>query len=218
MISDPSLATRANLGAVREEEDRRSWVALGRVPDRHEFLRYPDGGVADAPFDELVERIAAILREERPDVVITFGPEGVTGHADHITVGRATTEAFRRCRVGSDGLARLLYSSIPNSMIERFNEELVATGKEPIDPTQPFQPRGVPDETIGVNVDCSSVVDRKRAAIREHRTQANDFSDELEDEVFRHETHVIGWPERRGRLGHARRRVRGLGLTTLAAR
>jgi N-acetyl-1-D-myo-inositol-2-amino-2-deoxy-alpha-D-glucopyranoside deacetylase len=196
MISDPSLATPANLGAVREDEDRRSWVALGRVPDRHEFLRYPDGGVADAPFDELVERIAAILREERPDVVITFGPEGVTGHADHITAGRATTEAFRRCRVGSDGLARLLYSSIPNSMIERFNEELVATGKEPIDPTQPFQPRGVPDETIGVNVDCSSVVDRKRAAIREHRTQANDFSDELEDEVFRHETHVIGWPER----------------------
>jgi LmbE family N-acetylglucosaminyl deacetylase len=88
-----------------------------------------------------------------------------------------------------------LYSSIPNSMIERFNEELVATGKEPIDPTQPFQPRGVPDETIGVNVDCSSVVDRKRAAIREHRTQANDFSAELEDEVFRHEPHVIGWPE-----------------------
>jgi N-acetyl-1-D-myo-inositol-2-amino-2-deoxy-alpha-D-glucopyranoside deacetylase len=75
MISDPSLATRANLGAVREDEDRRSWVALGRVPDRHEFLRYPDGGVADAPFDELVERIAAILREERPDVVITFDPK-----------------------------------------------------------------------------------------------------------------------------------------------
>ena len=106
MISDPSLATRANLGAVREDEDRRSWVALGRVPDRHEFLRYPDGGVADAPFDELVERIAAILREERPDVVITFGPEGVTGHADHITVGRATTEAFRRCRVGEATVSR----------------------------------------------------------------------------------------------------------------
>ena len=196
MISDPSLATRANLGAVREDEDRLSWIALGRVPDRHEFLRYPDGGVAEAPFDALVERLAAILREERPDVVITFGPEGVTGHADHIAVGKATTEAFDRCRSeGGDGFRRLLYSSIPNSMIERFNEELVATGKEPIDPTQPFQPRGVPDETIGVNVNCSSVVDRKRAAIHEHRTQANDFSDELEDEVFRHEPHVIGWPE-----------------------
>ena len=218
MISDPSLATRANLGAVREDEDRRSWVALGRVPDRHEFLRYPDGGVADAPFDELVERIAAILREERPDVVITFGPEGVTGHADHITVGRATTEAFHRCRVGSDGLARLLYSSIPNSMIERFNEELVATGKEPIDPTQPFQPRGVPDETIGVNVDCSTR--RRSQAGGDPRTSHT-------GQRLLRRARGRGVPARdprdrvagtRGRLGRARRRVRGLGLTTLAAR
>lgn len=197
MISDPSLATREDLGEVREEEDRRSWIALGRVPDRHEFLRYPDGGVADMPFDELVDRITAILHDERPDVVITFGPEGVTGHADHITVGGATTAAFHRCRAkGGDGFRRLLHSSISNSMLERFNAELVARGQEPIDPTQPFQPRGVPDETIGVEVDCSGVVDRKRAAIKEHRTQANDIPEDFEDEVFRYETHVIAWPER----------------------
>jgi LmbE family N-acetylglucosaminyl deacetylase len=197
MISDPSLATRENLGDVREEEDRRSWIALGRVPDRHEFLRYPDGGADDVPFDELVDRIAAILREERPDVVITFGPEGVTGHADHITAGKATTEAFHRCRKErGDGFRGLLYSSLPNSMIERFNAELVARGREPIDPTQPFQPRGVPDQTIGVEVDCARVVDRKRAAILEHRSLANDLPEDLEDEVFRYEPHVIVWPER----------------------
>jgi LmbE family N-acetylglucosaminyl deacetylase len=197
MISDPSLAAPENLGEVREEEDRRSWIALGRVPDRHEFLRYPDGGVQDMPFDELVERIAAILLDERPDVVVTFGPEGVTGHADHITVGRATTEAFHRCRAANvDGFRRLLYSSLPDSMLERFNTHLVARGQEPIDSTKPFQPRGVPDETIGIEVDCSGVVDRKRAAIMEHRTQANDIPQDLEDEVFRYEQHVVAWPER----------------------
>lgn len=197
MISDPSLAERENLREVREEEDRRSWIALGRAPDRHELLRYPDGGVEDVPFEALVDRIAAILREERPDVVITFGPEGVTGHADHITVGRATTEAFHRCRAaGTGGFRRLLHTSLPNSTLERFSAALVARGQEPIDPTQPFQPRGVPDETIGVEVDCSDVVDRKRAAIAEHRTQANDIPEDLEDEVFRFEHHVIAWPER----------------------
>ena len=197
MISDPTLATRENLGEVREEEDRRSWIALGRAPDRHEFLRYPDGGLGDVSFDELVDRIAGILRDERPDVVITFGPEGVTGHIDHITVGRATTEAFHRCRTaGSGGFRRLLYSSLSDTMLERFNVQLVAMGQEPIDSTQPFQPRGVPDETIGVEVDCSRVVDRKRAAIVEHRTQANDIPDDLEDEIFRYEPHVIAWPER----------------------
>lgn len=197
MISDPSLATRGTLGEVREDEDRRSWTALGRVPDRHDFLRYPDGGLGDVSFDELVDRIAGILRDESPDVVITFGPEGVTGHIDHITVGRATTEAFHKCRTeGGGGFRRLLYSSLSDTMLERFNVELVAMGQEPIDSNQPFQPRGVPDETIGVEVDCSDVVDRKRAAIVEHRTQANDIPQDLEDEVFRYESHVIAWPDR----------------------
>lgn len=197
MISDASLATRESLGKVREEEDRRSWIALGRVPDRHEFLRYPDGGLGAVPLDDLVERIATILGDERPDVVVTFGPEGVTGHIDHVTVGRATTEAFHRCRAaGGDGFRRLLYSSISDSVLGRFNDALVEKGREPIDSTQPFQPRAVPDETIGVEVDCSGVVDRMRAAIMEHRTQANDIPDDLGDEVFRYESHVVAWPER----------------------
>ncbi len=97
-IADPSLATPDTLGAVREEEDRRSWVALGREPDRHEWFRYPDHGVADADQGQLVDRIAAVLAEERPDVVVTFGADGITGHPDHIAVGAAATEAFHRVR------------------------------------------------------------------------------------------------------------------------
>src|SRR5207248_10024255 len=44
MIADPSLATRENLGEVREEESRASYRALGVKPEHH-FLRYPDGGL-----------------------------------------------------------------------------------------------------------------------------------------------------------------------------
>src|SRR5439155_2996270 len=72
MISDPSLATRETLGRVREEEDRRSWKLLGREPDRHEWFRYPDGGLADS-LQELVDRLVVIFGEERPDVVMSFG-------------------------------------------------------------------------------------------------------------------------------------------------
>jgi LmbE family N-acetylglucosaminyl deacetylase len=200
MISDPSLATRETLGAVREEEDRRSWVALGREPDRHEFLRYPDSGLENVPFEELVERIGAILREERPDVVMTFGPEGITGHADHIRVGEATTEAFHRHRAdGVEGFQRLLHVALSLSALTEFSERLVALGRDRIDPTQPFQPRAVPDGTIGVVVDCSSIVHRKQAAILQHATQRNDLGnipEELEVEIFRYESHVIAWPQR----------------------
>lgn len=57
---------------------------------------YPDGGVADQPFEVLVEEIAAWLADRRPAAVITFGPHGVTGHPDHIVVGNATRWAVER--------------------------------------------------------------------------------------------------------------------------
>ena len=200
MISGGSDATRTTLGEVREQEDRRSWQVLGREPDRHDWLRYPDGGLSGVPFEELVDRITTILSAERPDVVITFGPEGITDHPDHKTVGRATTEAFHRLRsAGTDGFRRLLHTSIRASAIEEWNRRLTAAGKEPIDTTKVFNPRGVPDETIGVDVDCSAVVAKKLAALREHRTQAGDIADWSEDELVQamaHETHVVAWPPR----------------------
>ena len=57
---------------------------------------YPDGGVADEPFDTLIEEIAAWLADRRPAAVITFGPHGVTSHPDHIAVGNATRWAVER--------------------------------------------------------------------------------------------------------------------------
>jgi LmbE family N-acetylglucosaminyl deacetylase len=200
-IADPSLATPQTLGAVREEEDRRSWLTLGRGPDRHEWLHYPDHDVEAAPFDELVATIAAIFREERPDVVMTFGPEGVSGHPDHITVGRAASEAFHGLRdQGLGGFRRLLHHALPQSMLDAWNQALVAQGKEPMDPTQLYMPRGVPDEQVGIYVDCTAVVDRKVAALLEHATQAGDAdgigSDEDRRRAFSFETHVIAWPSR----------------------
>jgi N-acetylglucosamine malate deacetylase 2 len=57
---------------------------------------YPDGGVADEPFERLVDEIAAWLADRRPQAVITFGPHGVTGHPDHIVVGNATRWAVEQ--------------------------------------------------------------------------------------------------------------------------
>ncbi|MDP9329745.1 MAG: PIG-L family deacetylase [Actinomycetota bacterium] len=198
MISDPALATRETLGEVRQEEDRRSWTVLGREPDRHEWLGYPDGSLAEFA-DELVERLVTIFRDERPDVVISFGPDGVTGHPDHIAAGRAAAEAFHRVRgEGGDGFSRLFQTAIPQTSIDELNARLVADGKEPFDPTQIFHPRGVPDDTIGLVVDTSAVAERVVAALREHKTQANDMAaDMTEDDLLRiasSEHAVRAWP------------------------
>lgn len=199
-ISDPSVATPESLGRVRETEDMASWRALGREPDRLEFLRYPDGGVSDVLSGELVGRIASILREVRPDVVVTFGPEGITGHEDHIAVGRAATEAFSRTRTeGGGGLGRLLHCCLPESRLDWFSEELVKRGMDPIDPSAPFQPRSVPDDAVAIRVDCSAVWRRKLAALREHKTQADEmaFPEDLVEPILGSEHFVQAWPERR---------------------
>lgn len=199
-IADPSLATPETLGGVREEEDRRSWSALGREPDRHEWLRHPDHGVAEIDRSELVDRIASILDEERPDVVVTFGPDGVTGHPDHVTVGLAATEAFHRLRAtGGPGFLRLIHTVIPQRVIDGWNRALVADGKEPMDSSQMYVPGGVADHTVDVEVDTSTVVDRVIAAIAEHRTQAGGTEDWSDDELrstLSWEFGLVAWPPR----------------------
>ena len=197
-IADPSLATRENLGRVREAEDVAAWRALGFEPDVR-FLRHPDGRLAEVPRDELVREIAAVLRSARPDVVVTFGPDGITGHADHVTIGEAATEAFHAAREDDvGGFGRLLYTAIPAGALDRLNEGLRERGLEPIDSTQPFMPRGVPDEEIGVRVDCSVAYEHKVEALRCHRTQAEleDVPFDLWPDLLGTEAFVVAWPER----------------------
>ena len=43
-----------------------------------------------------MRRLATLIDEIRPDTVLTFGPDGLTGHRDHRAVSRWTTAAFRR--------------------------------------------------------------------------------------------------------------------------
>jgi LmbE family N-acetylglucosaminyl deacetylase len=198
-IADPSLATRENLGEVREAEARSAYATLGLPDVRLHFLGYPDGGVARVDRGELVARVADLLAEFRPEVVIGFGPEGVTKHEDHVSMHRVVTDAFHQARQGSaNGFRRLLYVAIPRSAIERFQELQREAGMEPFNPDDPFAPRGVPDETIGVRVDCSGVWRRKFDALLEHRTQSEElegFPEPALPLVFGEEAFVLAWPE-----------------------
>jgi LmbE family N-acetylglucosaminyl deacetylase len=202
-IAPGSGASRATLGAVRREEDRRAWHVLGRSPDRHEWFGYPDGGLAKVRHDELVQRVASVLAEERPDVVVTFGPDGITGHPDHITIGHATTEAFLSlAEAGGPGFRRLVYGAIRQSMIDRWNRQRLAAGLDPWDPNTVYHLRGVPDNEVDIVVDTSSVAARVHAAMLEHRTQWADLNPPQMTHQQRlknvsRETGIIAWPRRR---------------------
>ena len=166
-----------DLGTIRRREMDAAWIAHGRPPDRHEWLDYDDGNVNRVPFAELVDRIGGILAQERPDVVATFGPEGLTAHPDHIAVGAATDAAFTRLYAdGGPGLQRLLHGCVRRSTWERWNRGRIWRGLKPWEAGRMYDVNPVPDEEIGIEVDVSSVADRIVAGLLEHRTQRHVIS------------------------------------------
>lgn len=121
---------------------------------------YPDGGIADQPFDVLVDEIAAWLADRRPSAIITFGPHGVTGHPDHIVIGNATRWAVER--LAESGIA-------PNAVYV-------------ISPI--FDPGGnlydlSPEEQAATHrIEITGVADRKLAALECHASQT-DTADQI---------------------------------------
>jgi LmbE family N-acetylglucosaminyl deacetylase len=201
-IRDGFPATRATLGAVRQAESEAAWRVVGRPPDRHEWLGYRDGSLADVPVSELTARVAAVLAEERPDVVAGFGPDGITGHPDHIAIGAATDAAFERLRDDRrHGFRRLLHHVLPQSVFARWQEQRRALGLPVFDPTRTYHGRGVPDEQVHLIVDCRSVAERVVFGILEHRSQLHVMADQPVDEhrlqrIVGREWATVAWPPR----------------------
>ena len=101
------------LADIRTREMAAALAAIGVT--EHVWLDYPDGGCADVDPAEAVRRIRDIALELQPAAVLTFGPDGQTGHSDHIAVGAWTTDAVR----GTG--AALHYSTMTPGWIEKFS-------------------------------------------------------------------------------------------------
>ena len=192
------VATRETLADVREREER-SWAAsVGAADARIEFLRYTDWHVPDVPFDEAVERVHAVLAEVEPDVVVTFGPEGLTHHHDHIRAGEIGTEAFHRARDGAtSGFARLLHIALRRSSMDAYYAAVAARGLPFGDQDTFLNAVGVPDDTIAVDVDVTDVYERKLAAIAQHRSQIGELERiprDLRPLHLARECFVQAWP------------------------
>lgn len=191
-ISDPSLASPENLGEVRERELAEAVRALGI--GRFVQLGYRDSGMVGTPendhpgclaradLDEVVGRLVALIREERPQVLVTYDERGGYGHPDHIRAHQATIAAFDaagdptyRPDLGAPyAPARLLYTAFPRSRMLRFFEAMRDAGARlPAVSDGQGQPAlpGVPDEEVTAEIDVSAYLDQKLAAIRAHRTQ-----------------------------------------------
>ena len=92
-IRDASTATRRLLGGVRAKEFEQSASELG--VDYATCLDLGDGRLDSQPLGVVAAAARTVIDEFRPDVIVTFGPDGGTGHPDHIASCLATIEAIR---------------------------------------------------------------------------------------------------------------------------
>jgi N-acetyl-1-D-myo-inositol-2-amino-2-deoxy-alpha-D-glucopyranoside deacetylase len=187
---------RADLGPVREHEQSDSMAALGVDADVL-FLHHRDLHLPDVPFGVLVGQIEKVLRGVRPHLVVTFGPDGWSGHHDHTRAGEATDAAFEHARPDGDSGARLLHVCTPMSVVDRFDDQLRAAGDPDREVRSLLALRGVPDGDVAVAVDTRPVRETKLAGIEAHRTQIGELErlpESLRWIVLDTEWFVQAWP------------------------
>ena len=164
------------LASVREKELDACLRVLGVT--EHSWLEFADGGCAEVPLEEAVAPIVSIIDDVRPDTVLTFGPDGMTGHTDHIAVGHWTNEALRRS--GRDG-ARLLYATKTPAWNAAFLEVVdpgrVMMGADELPWTDPA--------AVALHVVADGdVLDRKVAALLCQESQVSPMVDDYGMEAF----------------------------------
>jgi N-acetyl-1-D-myo-inositol-2-amino-2-deoxy-alpha-D-glucopyranoside deacetylase len=128
-----------------------------------------------------------VIAKIDPDVVVAFDYNSVTDHRDHQRAGEAATLAFARAAKPS---ARLYHWTLVRSVMDRWLAEMKAQGA--LEEYTDLE-LGLPDESITTIVDVAHVMDIRRAAIAEHKTQFSPFSGvspELEHEILAHDHYV----------------------------
>jgi LmbE family N-acetylglucosaminyl deacetylase len=161
------------LAEIRTKELEEALTALGVT--EHHWLDYPDGGCDQVDNDEAVARIRTIAEDARPDTVLTFGPDGMTWHSDHITVGR-----WAEAAVAGLG-AQTHYATYSDEWLTKWHDPLeelgVFMGSTPV---------SVPDGALSIHFTCDDdILDAKVTAITAQISQVEPLLNAFPPEDFR---------------------------------
>jgi N-acetyl-1-D-myo-inositol-2-amino-2-deoxy-alpha-D-glucopyranoside deacetylase len=183
------------LGQHRIDELAASMKALG-VTD-HRFLgapgKYRDSGMMDTPtndnprsfwradMDEATRDLVAVVREVKPQVVVTYDENGAYGHPDHIRAHDVAMAAFNKSGDASYAPdlgepwqpSKLYFTAVPKSLMQAGLDTMKAQGKTLFDGVESADdiPFAVADDVITTEVDARTFVGAKREALVAHVSQ-----------------------------------------------
>jgi LmbE family N-acetylglucosaminyl deacetylase len=159
---DPDIWPPHRLAAIREREMRASLAALD--VREHRFLGYTDGTLSDVPSKRAVEQIVDLIYEIRPDTIVTFGPDGLTGHDDHRSVSRWVRTAWHR----TGRRARLWYATFTPEFHDHWHDVNRDVGLW----MPGAQPPSHESSDLAFALRCDeTMLDQKMVALRAHASQ-----------------------------------------------
>lgn len=143
-----ALKTEEPVGEIRERELKKAAEYIGL--EKIHFLGYIDKTLSDLEEEQPIKKIIQLIEEFKPQVLITFGPTGISLHPDHRAVHNWTTKAFRQI----DFPQKLYYYTVPRDLLMRRHPDLTFD-----------------DGEITTKIDVSKYRDIKKNAILSHQTQ-----------------------------------------------
>jgi LmbE family N-acetylglucosaminyl deacetylase len=144
------INTSEPLSVIREKELHCACQALNLQPPV--VWDFPDGRLAEIDPEIIIQRVLPLMHEIQPQVVLSFGPDGLSGHQDHIAIGDIASAVFSRYQKAG----ALYHLAVPVSVAQSLGMNQI---------------RAVPDCQITLAVDVTSVWEAKMKAIYCHATQ-----------------------------------------------
>jgi LmbE family N-acetylglucosaminyl deacetylase len=98
--------SKEEMGRVRVEEMKKAATVIGA--DSLTQFDYHDQGLSSADQQELARRVGQVIKSTGAEVIISYGPDGITHHPDHVAASRVVTSEFKK-----SAAQRLYYISLP---------------------------------------------------------------------------------------------------------
>jgi LmbE family N-acetylglucosaminyl deacetylase len=163
------------LARTRTRELAAAHAVLGVA--EHRWLPYSDGSCDRISPGRGMAAVARVIDEVNPDTIVTFGPDGFTGHPDHRAVSAWTSHAWAASRSS----ARLLWAAVTSQTASQMAEV------EPVAHAfYPGFPRVTDDSHVALQLELrGDPLDRKVTAMRAHATQSQATAHRLGEDAFR---------------------------------
>lgn len=173
--SDARTWPPSRLARTRSWELEASLAALG--VREHHWLDYADGECASADAPTAIEAVRSIIDAANAHTVVTFGPDGMTGHPDHVTVGHWATVAATL----ASGRPRVLHATKTADWAEHF-----ASLHERVPVFGPQGPPRTEEADVAFAITLSPChLDQKMVALRAQATQTATVIDLVGEDTYR---------------------------------